>query len=218
MIKSIAAILIHALSSEIPNIEYDGRFDNYKAGINDLITIDEKIVNESNERLDFLINAEVDLNIIATIQLFESRLNYNIKNDGKYIGPMQISVKAVNWTKNIDSEKFKNLTSDQLALPEINTRVGYSILKQWKGLCKSSLPGVWLTAYGQGKCPKFNRLDFEGIRRCVILTAQLDLAGITPPNWKCGHEGKSITDKTTLKFLSKIKELNNKEDEVEDGS
>lgn len=219
MIKyiSLVLILIHALSSELPNIEYDGKFDNYKSDISDLLAINQNIVNESNNKLDFLVNAEVDLNIIATIQLFESRLKYNIKDGDNHrsVGPMQISVSAVNWAKNIDSEKFKNLTLDQLRLPETNTRLGYDILKQYKISCKSSLPGVWLTAYGQGKCPKNNELDFEGIRRCAVLTSQMDYLGITPPDWKCGHENKILKDRTALKFISKIRELNNDSFDVE---
>ena len=78
------------------------------------------------------------------------------------------------------------------------------------------MPGVWLTAYGEGKCPKNNQLDYEGIRRCAVLTSLLKVNNILPDDWKCGHEGKKMKDKTASKFISKIEEYNNEKLAVED--
>ena len=226
----LSLILIHALSAEAPSIENDIRYENYKIGYNMLLQTDQKIINEEE---DYLVNPEVDLNILATIQLFESRLRPNtkdgdcirhykkiggeniIKFDCRSVGNMQISRGAVKWAQNIDHEKFKNLTVEDLRTPETNTRVGYYILKQFKTSCKSSLPGVWITAYGEGKCPKNNQLDMEGLRRCAVLTEELKTQSIMPINWKCGHEGKNMKDPTALKFIAKMEELNKLDSKVE---
>jgi hypothetical protein len=223
MFEALTLILIHAISGEAPTIETNSRYDGWKAGYVGLLDTDQKIVNESD---DFLVNADVDLDIIATIQLFESRINPSpkdgdcrntyykqggqniIKQNCRSVGSMQISKGAVQWAKNINGQEFKELTINKLREPEMNVRVGYSVLKNFKSLCKSNLPGVWLTAFGEGHCPKNNQLDAEGLRRCAVLTAELNASGNLPPNWKCGHEGKKMQDKTALKFIAKIAELN----------
>lgn len=230
MIDVLSLILIHAISAEAPTVETDIKFDKYKAGEVSLLESDYKIVNENN---DYLVNPDVDLNILANIQLFESRLRPNTKDgdclthyhkvgkdivsikDCRSVGSMQISKGAVKWIQNIDSEKFKNLTVEELRTPEMNARVGYAILKQFKASCKSSLPGVWITAFGEGKCPKNNQLDFEGVRRCSVLTAQLEASNSLPENWKCGNEHRKMNDSTALKFIAKIEELNKKSKHVE---
>lgn len=223
MFEALSLIFIHAISGEAPTIETDSRYDNYKAGYVNLLDTDQKIINESD---DYLVNPDVDTFILGTIQLFESRLRTNtkdgdcihhyhkvgneniIKLECRSVGNMQISKGAIKWIQNIDGKNFKELTIDQLRTPEWNTRVGYTLLKYFKRSCKSSLPGVWLTAFGEGHCPKNNQLDMEGIRRCAVLTASLNANGTIPPGWKCGHEGKKMKDPTALKFVKKIDELN----------
>jgi len=220
----LSLILIHAISAEAPTIEYNPKYNAYKIASAELLSIDEDVVSKNN---DYLINHDVDLNIISMIQLFEARLRSNPKDGdcrntyNKFgnkvvtkiicnsIGNMQISKGAVNWAKNLNPEKFKNLTVEDLRDRTINTEVGYAILKHFKNTCKSSLPGVWITAFGEGHCPKHNQLDFEGVRRCAVLTAQLNANGTLPPNWKCGHEGKKMKDPTALKFIAKMNEFNN---------
>lgn len=231
-ILSLSLILIHAISAEAPLIETDARYDKYKTGEVSLLESDYKVVNEND---DYLINPDVDLNIIANIQLFESRLRPNTKDgdctyrfhktgigkatvakmECRSVGNMQISRGAVKWIQNIDFNNFKDLTIDELKTPEMNARVGYAILKNFKATCKSTLPGVWITAFGEGKCPKNNQLDSEGIRRCAVLTAQLKASNSLPENWKCGNEGKKMKDPTALKFIAKIEELNKKKLDVE---
>lgn len=231
MLPAIALILSHALSAEAPTFENDIKYDHFRSGLNNLIQVDEKIVNNTD---DNLINPEVDLAILSTIQLFESRLrpnpkdgdcywnNFKINGQSKFklecrsVGNMQISRGIVKWAKNILPDDLQNLSNEQMHDPETNTRLGYIILKNFKAICKSSLPGVWLTAYGEGKCPKNNQLDYEGIRRCAVLTSLLKANNILPDDWKCGHEGKKMKDKTALKFISKIEEYNNQKLAVED--
>lgn len=223
MFEALSLIFIHAISSEAPTLETDPRYDTYKAGYVDLLNTDKKVIDESD---DYLVNPDVDAFILGTIQLFESRLRPNTKDgdcihhyhkvgnenvittDCRSVGNMQISKGAVKWIQNIDHENFKELTVNKLRTPETNTRVGYTLLKFFKSSCKSSLPGVWLTAFGEGHCPKNNQLDSEGIRRCAVLTASLNANGTLPLNWRCGHEGKKMKDTTALKFIQKIGELN----------
>lgn len=228
MLSSVALILIHSLTAEAPSFETDIKWDHFKSGLSNQIQINQKIISEAN---DYLINEDVDLSILSTIQLFETRLKpdpkdgdcfWNFKRGQKTklvcraFGPMQISGGVVKWAKNILPDDLQNLSKEKLHDPETNTRVGYIILKNFKAICKSSLPGVWLTAYGEGKCPKNNQLDYEGIRRCAVLTSLLKANNILPDDWKCGHEGKKMKDKTALKFISKIEEYNNQKLAVED--
>ena len=233
MINPLYLLLIHTLTAEAPTFETDVKYDHFKTGINNLVTIDQNITDASD---DHLINPEVDSNILSVIQLFESRLrpnskdgdchphnykagkNWVVKNDCRSVGNMQISLGAVTWLKNIEPGKWENITVDQLRDPETNTLAGYAILKSFKKSCKSSLPGVWLTAFGEGHCPKNNQLDYEGVRRCSVLTAQLKANDILPENWKCGHEGKKMTDKTALNFIKKIDEFKVNDFEVETAS
>lgn len=228
MVHALSLILIHALTAEAPTFEIDSKWDHFKSGINNQIEIDSNIINDSGALLTD--NKDIDLNILATVQLFESRLKPDPKDGDcqwnfikghksklicKSFGPMQISGGVVKWAKNILPENLQNLTNEQLHNPETNTRVGYIILNNFKAICKSSLPGVWLTAYGEGKCPKNNQLDFEGIRRCAVLTSMLKVNNILPDNWKCGHEGKKMNDKTALKFIAKMEEFNKEKLTVE---
>lgn len=228
MLPLLNLILIHALSAEAPSFETDIKWDHFKSGLNNQIQVDQHVIMNSEK---LLTDKEIDLNILATIQLFETRLKPDPKDGDchwefikgsksklicRSFGPMQISGGVVKWAKNILPNDLQNLTKEQLHDPEINTRVGYIILQNFKAICKSFSPGVWMTAYGEGKCPKNNALDYEGIRRCAVLTSLLKANNILPEDWKCGHEGKKMNDKTALKFIAKIEEYNNQKLVVED--
>lgn len=228
MFSLLSLILIHVLTSEAPSFETDIKWEHFKNGLNNQLEVDQEVITNSKE---LLIDQEVDLSILATIQLFETRLKpdpkdgdchwqYNPGKKSKLVcrsfGPMQISGGVVKWAKNILPDDLKNMKPEELHDPTINTRVGIIVLNNFKAICKSSLPGVWLTAYGEGHCPKNNQLDSEGIRRCAVLTSLLKANNSLPDNWKCGHEGKIIKDKTALKFIKKIEEYSNQKVAVED--
>jgi hypothetical protein len=71
----------------------------------------------------------------------------------------------------------------------------------YKKLCGGP-PGVWITAYGFGHCPRpiwgkrYGALHWEGARRCALLTAILDHTDAKPKGWRCGHEGQSVLPHT----------------------
>lgn len=83
--------------------------------------------------------------------------------------------------------------------PEAGVRAGYAVLVHWKTVCGAShptLPGVWLTAYGWGRCPPRLHtglyIDREGVRRCALATSMLEATGTKPDGWRCGHEGRKL--------------------------
>jgi hypothetical protein len=106
------------------------------------------------------------------------------------------------------------MTIKELRNPELNVRLGYSLLLHWKnesskGLPKdekrSAPPGAWITAWGWGRLSPNNPrtvryVDMEGKRRCELITRLMkDLEEMSkqpgsgfkyrvPQGWYCGHE------------------------------
>jgi hypothetical protein len=106
------------------------------------------------------------------------------------------------------------LTVDELRDPEMNVRLGYSLLLHWKAESDKDLPkhetrktppGSWITAWGWGKLSPVNPrtvryVDMEGKRRCEVITKLmrgLEEASLqpnsgfhyrVPTGWYCGHE------------------------------
>jgi hypothetical protein len=152
-----------------------------------------------------LVDPQTDALILATQAWYESRVSlkppdgdprYQMgKKVGTVVGPMQISKAAPGWvTLWPESEKWKGLNVEKMRDPKTNVDLGYDILKFWKSQCGGS-PGVWITAYGWGKCPtklwNGNRtVDWEGKRRCKTITwmmKKLEKENVyqMPENWSC---------------------------------
>lgn len=118
------------------------------------------------------------------------------------VGPMQVSrtvrVLVQGWPEYQQLGLPQKLTVEQMRDPELGVGVGYSVLSHWKKC--GGPPGVWITAYGWGKCPpKHPRtdrvIDFEGKRRCKKVAAfmtALEEKGVyqRPQGWWCGPEKK----------------------------
>lgn len=106
------------------------------------------------------------------------------------------------------------MTVEELRDPELNVRLGYSLLMHWKAESDRDLPahesrktppGSWITAWGWGKLSPVNPrtvryVDMEGKRRCEVITKlMVDLEEASrapgsgfhyrvPAGWFCGHE------------------------------
>lgn len=218
MISILTTLLIYTLSAEAPTIIDAPKFEKFREGVSDLVDINTKVAEDGK-----LVNEDVDTELLSTIELFEGRLRIKpkdgdcstryVKSGNKTIehrycnavGPMQLSKQMVTWLPKTMSG-WDDINVDSLRDPETNIRAGYDTLLFWKNTCKSNIPGVWITAYGSGHCPKNNRLDFEGTRRCGVLTAMLKGTNKMPNNWKCGDEGHLTKDKAALRFIEKLKE------------
>jgi hypothetical protein len=124
------------------------------------------------------------------------------------------------WQQQVDEHgvnpwKLQPASIDELRDPEVNVRFGYSALWHWKNTCtgrrddpRSTPAGVWMTAWGWGKCPPPSRrtvgyVDREGRRRCDKATTMMkrlvELARspqasfdyTLPDGWYCGHEKRA---------------------------
>lgn len=175
-----------------------------------------------------LVGPEVDTAILDAIRWYEARLRQTPKDGDCHpkadlrekvgyrivctaIGPMQVQLiafKAVVGTPDAAlaglSEALTKPTEADLRDPETGVRAGYGGLLRWKGLCGGS-PARWITAYGWGKCPPARTLDRESIRRCELVEVLLASRG-QMPGWKCGHEGRRISDASDRRFLKWARE------------
>jgi len=160
-----------------------------------------------------LIDPKTDAALFAAISWYESRQmlkprdgDRRLMRDGKIrgtaVGPMQVSMGATEWVKwwDVGKKKYKGLTVKQMRDPKFNIELFYDIMQHWKKTCGGP-PGVWITAYGWGRCPKYDytrkhkTVDWEGRRRCKLMTATMkrmaanpDFDYEMPEDWYCGHE------------------------------
>ncbi len=151
-----------------------------------------------------LVDPNTDAMLLATQCWFESALKLKPKdgdpthllagNVGTVVGPMQISKAAPGWVSLLPGmEKWKGLTVEQMRDPATNVALAYDILTYWKGACGGP-PGVWIAAYGMGKCPVKtwggnSAIGWEGRRRCKTLTWMMKetvkQGYAMPDDWSC---------------------------------
>ncbi len=151
---------------------------------------------------------DADRALLSAVQYFESRHRGSPKDGDcrpiwkantwvmhcSAFGPMQLSKGVVSQLPRIDPF-WSGVTLEQLREPRRNIAAAYTVLNYWRSTCNGS-PGVWLTAYGWGRCPPRGYVDGEGRRRCALATAILRSARRLPDDWKCGHEGKQLKPRT----------------------
>jgi hypothetical protein len=151
-----------------------------------------------------LIDPDTDAMLLATQAWYESALKLKPKDGdplrlhdgdvGTVVGPMQVSKAAPGWVVLLPGlGHWKGLNVEKMRDPATNVRLAYDIIKYWKDTCGGP-PGVWLTAYGWGRCPtqlwNGNRtVDWEGKRRCKTLTWMMKEAAKEgykmPDDWQC---------------------------------
>jgi hypothetical protein len=160
-----------------------------------------------------LVDPETDAAILGTISWFESRIMLKPKDgdprfsggrNGKYqgsvVGPMQISKGAPIWVKTWPMrDEWLGLTVEQMRDPKTNVKLAYDILTYWKDTCGGP-PGVWISAYGSGKCPgKYGKNSYsitKGARgRCKMLVRIMQglasnkhgIKYVIPPGFSCAE-------------------------------
>ena len=199
----IATVLLTLLGLEVPNLHADVHSAR-RDGVVQLAAINHEVAKPGK-----LVSHEVDELLLATIQFYEARLDPHppdgdCRPNGRYAkvcsvqGPMQL-MKGANAFLPAYDPSWKGVTSKDLRDPRTNVDAAYTVLAQRKTDCGGP-PGVWITAYGQGKCPtwtwrdgkRVRKIDWEGRRRCALLTALLEQTGRKPDGWLCGHEGKPV--------------------------
>jgi hypothetical protein len=155
-----------------------------------------------------LIDPRTDALLLGTVAWYESRLSLRPKDGdplhlpsgdvGTVVGPMQVSKAAPSWVRGWPglAEKWDGLTVERMREPSVNVELARDILVFWKDQCGGG-PGVWLTAYGWGRCPpkrgaNGERLvDWEGRRRCSTLwklmnrVAARDVGYLAPLGFYC---------------------------------
>jgi len=149
-----------------------------------------------------------------------------ISKNNRFIAPAWPEVRQQfsgikNWDKlagqGVDIWKVgyqDKLTVKEMRDPEINVRLGYSLLVHWKVESNKDLPehekrktppGAWITSWGWGRLSPVNHrtvryVDMEGKRRCELVTKLMK--GLeekskepdsgfhyrVPKGWYCGHE------------------------------
>jgi hypothetical protein len=156
--------------------------------------------------VDPLVDARTDVLLLGSVAWYESRLSLRPKDGdplhlpggdvGTVVGPMQISKAAPSWVKNWPelAKKWPGLTVEAMRDPVVNIRLAHDILSFWKTQCGGP-PGVWLTAYGWGRCPNVRGrghvVDWEGRRRCRTMrrlmdrVASEDVGYSVPLDWAC---------------------------------
>ncbi len=189
--------MLAALSLEVPYITED-RATEHRESVYELARINREVAESDAEAA-----------VLASIQYFEGRYRVRPK-DGDCrpfwngsawarrcgaFGPMQISVAAPRWLVRMDS-KWKGITVKELRDPRRHVEAAQEILNSWRKKCGGKSYGVWITAYGWGRCPTKGYVDWEGSRRCALATAILEAGNRVPEGWKCGHEGRSQTRRT----------------------
>ncbi len=195
----IAAILT-LFQAEAPNPPAD-KLASYAAGVERLARIDLEVTSGGR-----LVSSDVDWALVAAVQWYESRFRPEPPDGdctelgllGAYrrtcqaVGPMQLNT-AAGWFLRQELPSLAGARAAQLREPQTNVLAGYATLNRWKGICGGP-PAIWLTAYGWGRCPQ--RTDWEGARRCALATALLDRAGTKPDGWICGHEKRTVDQRT----------------------
>jgi len=212
--KTLAYLMILMFSREAPGImKNTPQMEARRQEITQLAKIHAEVAAPGH-----LVDPQTDAALLAAVSWFESRhmlkprdgdARYNQAQQklvGTVVGPMQVSKAApqIVPTWSILGPKYKGLTVEKMRDPRKNVELAYDILRQWKDQCEGS-PGVWITAYGWGRCPgktfgpSERTVDWEGKRRCKLATQtmiRMEKAARTDPNftytvpkdWYCGHE------------------------------
>lgn len=195
-------LMLSMLLVEVPHLDKTKVLD----GLNEISTIDAKVGASGK-----LHGSEVDPVVLAGIQWFEGRFNPRPRDGDcttscSAVGAMQIATSnrsiIPRWSEAEEHGFLSPVTIEEMRTPTISVRLGYTILHHWKNECGGTL-GVWLTAYGWGRCPgsknkKISKgyVDREGVRRCAVITAMLERLDRKPEGWRCGHERRRVPRRT----------------------
>jgi hypothetical protein len=197
---ALVTVLMRLWGHEAGVGEIDNRWEDKKPEVEQL----SKMFVETAKSGD-LVDPQTDAMILATLAWYESRImlkppdgdvmHLHEGNVGTAVGPMQINKAApyyvVQWP---GGERWKGLDVAKMRDPATNIELAYFNLKFRKDTCGGP-PGVWIAAYGMGKCPKKWGQDnysigWEGKRRCKTLTRLMkklaEKGGYTmPTDWSC---------------------------------
>lgn len=210
--KVLGLLMVLMILREAPGVSdpNDKRIEKRRKEVNAVAAIHVEVAKKGQ-----LVDEKVDAAILASISFFESRHMLKPKDgDARYsqaqkklvgtvVGPMQVSKAAPRLVKIWPEpwrSKWDGLTVKKMRDPKTNVELAYDILKMWKDMCGGP-PGVWITAYGWGRCPKWDYtrkhkyVDWEGRRRCRLITQTMvrmakddELGWKMPEDWYCGHE------------------------------
>jgi hypothetical protein len=207
MLELLIAAMIAIAGGEIHNIDEPAHAD-YRAGVSELARLNIEVSSEG-----LLVSPEVDAALLTGIQWYESRfrpeppdgdchmvgLGFTTRKVCSVQGPMQL-MKGAGKLALFVGTRFEGMTNPEMKKPANNIAAAYRTLLYYKELCGGP-PGVWVTAYGFGHCPKSHggkhgSLHWEGARRCALITAVLESTRTKPEGWRCGHEGQSVLPHT----------------------
>jgi hypothetical protein len=207
MLELLIAAMIAIAGGEVHNIDEPAQAD-YRAGVSELARINIEVGSQG-----LLVSPEVDAVLLTGIQFYESRfrpdapdgdcrmvgLGHTTRKICSVQGPMQL-MKGAGKLPLFVGTRFEGMSNPELKKPANNIAAAYRALVYYKELCGGP-PGVWVTAYGFGHCPKrslgkHSTLHWEGARRCALITAMLESTGTKPADWRCGHEGQRVLSHT----------------------
>ena len=217
MFELLLAAMMAIAGGEIHDIDTDARRE-YREGVATLARINVETAQDA-----LLVNPEVDAALLTAVQWYESRFRPQVRDgDCRMLGlgnsfrkvcsvqgPMQL-MKGAGKLPLFVGTPFEGLSNQELKKPERNIPAAYRALGYYKRICGGP-PGVWITAYGMGRCPKrswygLSSLHWEGARRCALLTGILESTGTKPKGWRCGHEGQSVLPHTRY-LVRRLKRL-----------
>lgn len=202
--SALAAALMALWSHETGVGEHDSRWEPKSDEIDYMTQV---FVDVASDR--WLIDPKTDAILLAAVSWHESRVSTHPKDGdplhlaggdvGTVVGPMQVSKAAPGWIKLWPElrERWSGLTVDQMREPRVNVELARDILSFWKERCGGP-PGVWLTAYGWGRCPTKRwdgrrSIDWEGrarcktIRRIIEYVASREVGYETPLSFRCEY-------------------------------
>jgi hypothetical protein len=210
--KALGLLMVLMIMREAPGVTdpNDKRLDKRRVEVKELAALHIEVAKKGQ-----LVDPLTDAAILTGISFYESRhmlkpkdgdarFNWRTqKSVGTVVGPMQVSKAAPRLVKIWPEPwrtKWKGLTVKKMRDPKTNIALAYDILKMWKDMCGGP-PGVWVTAYGWGRCPKYDYtrkhkyVDWEGRRRCKLITQTMERLAKNPEakydmpeKWYCGHE------------------------------
>lgn len=217
MFELLLAAMIAIAGGEIHDIDTADR-EHYRNGVAELARINVEVGSAG-----LLVSPEVDIALLTSIQWYESRFQPDIPDgDCRMVGlgdstrkvcsvqgPMQL-MKGAGKLPLFVGTPFEKMSNQELKKPQHNVAAAYRAVLYYKELCGGP-PGIWITAYGYGRCPKHHagrlvKLHWEGVRRCAMLTGILEATGAKPDGWRCGHEGQSAIPHTRY-LLRRLKRL-----------
>jgi len=210
--KALGLLMVLMILREAPGVSdpEDKRIAKRRKEVDAVAAIHIEVAKEGK-----LVDPITDAAILSSVSFFESRHMLKPKDGdarwsykrqksiGTVVGPMQITKAAPlfvkSWPKAMRN-KYEGLTVEKMRDPKLNIELAYDILALWKKRCGGP-PGVWITAYGWGRCPSYDYtrkhkwVDWEGRRRCRLTTQTMkrlvasdSLEYEMPDKWYCGDE------------------------------